>query len=626
LGFGRGGFSVASETSHYAVKQEYGPLNRPVGGKSACAIALLLGPLLAGPAVAQRVLSPGNVAPGSPGLATPGIAAPFSGELLPQGSPIPRALPAAPPAVGPGQGALPPVAPGAVPAVNVGVNAVRIDGATAYSGPQTAGITAGLVGPATPLARIEAARAALLNLYRNDGFALTTVTATVDPRGVLRFVVTEGRITEVKLEGDIGPAGTQVLRFLNHLTQVRPIDNATLERWLLLAQDVPGVALRAVLRPSAAEPGALTLVAQVERQAIAGLLSIDNRAFRLTGTEEGLVLLDFNSFSEFGERTEATFYHTNGNTQNFGQVTSEAFIGGSGLRVRLYGGYGEANPSGFLRDVRYRGTTTVFGGSATYPLIRARQQTLNLAFYLDAIETKITTGDAGSGSLQTGRDSLRVARLGLDYALQDGLAGDDRPAINAVAVRLSQGIPSLGATGNGDPGATRAGERVDFTKLVLDASRVQTLFRPWDDATVALKGRVIGQVSGQVLPPSEKFFLGGAEFNRGFYAGEVTGDRALVWQLELQLNTTYDVQAFGRSLNLAAQFYAFYDRGETWEKQAADANARLSSMGLGLRLNVTKYTEFDVEGVHRNTRQVRSGANVSPLKADAAYWRVITRF
>ena len=44
---------------------------------------------------------------------------------------------------------------------------------------------------------------------------LTTVRAT-EATGVLRFDVIEGRIADVKLEGDIGPAGTQVLRFLNH--------------------------------------------------------------------------------------------------------------------------------------------------------------------------------------------------------------------------------------------------------------------------------------------------------------------------------------------------------------------------------------------------------------------------
>ena len=489
------------------------------------------------PQARAQPAGPGGIAPSGPGGA------------LPQGSPIPRALPPAAPALAPslpGAGLATPTA-GLTGAV--AVRGVTVEGATAYAGPATAGIVAGLVGPAVPVARIEAARTALLNLYRGDGYALTSVTATLDARGVLRFAVIEGRITDVKLEGDIGPAGTQVLRFLRHLTDARPIDTATLERWLLLAQDVPGVTLRAVLQPSVTEPGALTLVAQVERKAFSGLLSADNRAFRLTGTEQVLGVLELDSVTSLGERTQVTAYHTSGNTQNFGQGSVEVFLGGSGLRLRAYGGYGEANPAEFLRDVGYRGTTAVFGASLTYPVIRARQQTLNVSLALDAVETDIhTNAGPGGSSIRTGRDALRIVRLGADYALQDGLLGDDRPAVNSVAVRVSQGLTGFGSSSNGEPTASRLHSKVDFTKLTVDASRVQTLFQPWTNASVALKGRVLGQATGDVLPPAEKFFLGGAEFNRGFYSGEVTGDNALVLSAELQLNTSHEVGVFGRTL------------------------------------------------------------------------------
>jgi hemolysin activation/secretion protein len=503
-----------------------------------------------------------------------------------------------------------------------------VEGSTAYPAPQLAAITAGLVGPAIPVARIEAARVALLNLYREDGYALTTVTATIDPRGALRFTVVEGRIADVKLEGDIGPAGVQVLRFLRHLTEARPIDTATLERWLLLAQDVPGITLRAVLQPSAADAGALTLVAQVEHKTLSGLLSVDNRAAPVTGTQQGLVMAEVDSVTQFGERSQVTLYHTNGNTQNFGQGSIEAFLGGSGLRLRVYGGYGEANPSDFLRAIGYNGTTGVVGAALTYPLIRARQQTLNVSVALDAINSTIRTNQGqGGSSIVTGKDDLRIVRLGGDYALQDGLLGDSRPAVNAASLRLSQGLPGLGASPNGSPTASRLNEKVDFTKVGIDLSRVQTLFQAWSNASVALKGRVLGQASGDVLPPAEKFFLGGAEFNRGYYSGEVTGDSALVLSAELQLNTGYDVPLFGRVFPINAQFYAFYDYGRAWQNQRLDANATLQSEGVGVRFTVTEYTEFNIEGVHRNTRFIGgSGPGVSPLKADALYWRAVTRF
>ena len=118
--------------------------------------------------------------------------------------------------VAPGTVIPPPAAPGAeVPNRPVRVSSVEVEGVTAYPQPEIAQLAAGLVGPAVPLPQIDAARQAILQRYRSDGYVLTTVSANLDANGRLRFVVTEGRIASVKLDGDIGPAGTQVLRFLN---------------------------------------------------------------------------------------------------------------------------------------------------------------------------------------------------------------------------------------------------------------------------------------------------------------------------------------------------------------------------------------------------------------------------
>ena len=73
--------------------------------------------------------------------------------------------------------------------------------------------------------------------------------------------------------------------------------------------------------------------------------------------------------------------------------------------------------------------------------------------------------------------------------------------------------------------------------------------------------------------------------------------------------------ALGHPVNLGTQFYGFYDRGETWNNMLLDPDQRLSSEGMGVRLSVTRNTEFDLEGVIRNTR-VPSGTQgeVSALK------------
>ncbi len=548
---------------------------------------------------------------------------PAAAQAVPQGSPLPRIIPPSQPSVGPAT-SQPPAAPAPTPARLVTVKSVSVIGSTVYSHAELAKLTQGLVGRVL-LSRIEAARLAILNTYRRDGYLLTAVNARLDAAEHLTFSVVEGRIADVKLAGDIGPAGTQVLRFLNHLTRVRPISNASLERWLLLAQDIPGVTVHAVLRPSTTTPGALELIAQLKRKPFSALLTADNRGAPFTGPEEALAVIDANSFTSFGEQTQVALFHTLNNTENFGQASISMFLGGSGLRLNVYGGAGHTDPSGQLRASGYAGVTEVGGFALTYPLIRARVQTLSLGLYFDVTDGSINTG--APVSTLSNHDAVRALRVGAEYVRHDVWLGDAFPATDFARLRLSRGLPILGASRRGDPMAERIGEVPDFTKVNAELSRTQTLFSPWQGASVAVMGLVTGQYSPSVLPPSETFYLGGSQYTRGFYSGEVSGDSGLAATAELQLNTGFSTTLFGRVMRVANQFYIFADWGETWESQRIDPNHRLQSEGIGVRTALNSNFEFDLEGVMRATRQPQgAAAAVAPLHADAVYWRVLMRF
>ncbi len=535
-----------------------------------------------------------------------------------QGTPIPQIAPRAAPDLGPGLDVGAPAA-AALPTGSMDVRGVAIDGATAFPAAQLQPLVADLTGSGVPLARVEAARAALLSLYREQGYTFTTVDAVLRPGGMLHFVVGEAQVTEVLLDGDIGPAGRQVLRFLEHLKDVRPLDVASLERWLLLAKEIPGVSVQPVLRPAGTGAGSLTLVARVSRQAVSGYVTADNRADRLTGPEQMLGVAQFNSFTALGERTELSIFGAARASQIFGQASTEFYVGGSGLRIRLYAGHGYAQPSGALRGIGYLGETTIAGVGASYPLVRQRARSLTLDASLDAIESDVDVDGFGGTTTRLSHDALRVARIGATGALYDLLLGDARPGANQATVRLSQGIDAFGA-------GTRGGRNgnVGFTKLNFELTRVQTLFSPWENASVALQGTLAGQWTDDVLPLAEKFYLGGARLGRGFYAGQVTGDRALAASAELQLTTSMSTTLFGTALQFQPTLYVFYDWGQGWQNLAADADRRLQSYGIGLRVPVNDRFEVQLEGVHRETRQP-GGAGAPRLQADAVFWRLVLR-
>jgi len=140
----------------------------------------------------------------------------------------------------------------------VRVDQVRVEGVTVYDQATIERLYADLIGATVARWRLGTVVEALQARYRADGYILTVVrgqTEIVNGRTVFVLRAIEGYVGSVELDGDTGPAGTLVYGFLDHLTSIPPVKNADLERYLPLAQDVPGVTVRAVLRRIGNEPG-----------------------------------------------------------------------------------------------------------------------------------------------------------------------------------------------------------------------------------------------------------------------------------------------------------------------------------------------------------------------------------
>ncbi len=562
-------------------------------------------------------------------FATPALAQGVSPivPVPPQGSPLPGvAAPEAPRVAAPltpnaASGAA--VAPGAAHQIKV----VTTQGFTGLSPEFVAALTAPLKGKATTEGAIEKVRRQLVDDYRQQGFVYTNVTAII--RGTqLQFIATEGYIASVKLDGqDIGPVGSQVLAFLDHLVGEKPLTVKSFERWLLLAQEIPGLTVRGTLNPSAGEAGAFELVAQVSRKPITGYLSADNRAFHLTGPEQGLAVMNFNSFTSLGERTQLTLYRAFNNTNNFGQALEEFYLGSSGLKFMIYGGDGETKPLDPLSAIGYFGVTRIAGTQLSYPLLRARAQSLNIMANLDLIDSEVYTNSGAQGqSTRVSFDNLRVLRLGADYAMRDDWLGGDMTAVDIATIRFSHGLPIMGGTQNGNPALARLHSRTDFFKINGDLSRTQQLYHWGETNSVALRTALGWQASPNAVPASERYYLGGTQYNRGFYYGEVAGDNAVSISTELQYNTTLP-NVFNLPFDVKTQLYGFFDWGRAWQNSKTELDESLESFGGGSRFYIGERTEIDLEGVERVTRYpTGQSAAVSPLKRAAFYWQVLHRF
>jgi len=545
-------------------------------GLAAAALALA-----AGPAAAQ------NVRPQLPSAAEPG-------RTLPQPA-MPESLTPAP-QVTVEQGTAS-EAPAGADKLSFTLNDMRVEGVTHYSPEKVRALYQGLLGKTITVADAFKVANDIELLYRNDGYVTTRVIVpaqTVDG-GVFRIMVVEGYVSDVKYDGDIGPAQAAVEKLVQRLRGVRPINVAEVERQLLLANDLNGLVVRASLEASPKEVGGSVLVVHSERKPVDARLGFDNRASPYLGWSEMTGQITLNSFGERADtftlsgRLGFPAYRSQAVAGNYDMLVSD-----SGMTFGLAASYAKSEPGRDLAPLNVASDVQAYTATLTYPLIRSRQENLRAFGMFDVrnVATDIT-------DTPFTRDRLRVLRGGLSYDRTDSWNG-----ITAIRGTVHQGLDAMGATQEGAELASRAKGRSDFLKFTAELTRLQQLTE-----RLSLVATFAGQYSASPLLASEEFALGGPNFGRGYDDGEMSADSGVAGSLELRYAVSTD-----QFLPHGAHVYSFIDGGRIWSRSesAPLTHANVSSFGAGMRANLSKNLYATLEVAKPTSSDVLTQGNKDP--------------
>src|SRR6266516_219350 len=432
------------------------------------------------------------------------------------------------------------------------IRQIRILGATVFTAAQLAEVYADLLGKTVTLQAVYDLAQRITAKYGGDGY-----------------------IETVEWPPQLSAYRDFFSYYASRITAERPVNIRTIERYLLLAGDLPGLKFKNSIKPHPTKVGAAILVVEVTQKPVDFFGRVDNRGTpargplqylsnttvnNLFGGHEALTLTAAGAF----KTRELQYYAT-----NYRQVLTA-----EGLTYFATASYGLGRPgTEELELLNYRTRSFYAETGLSYPVIRARERNLNVSGLWFWSNDRGIFFDLPDEPPST-HDRMRGMRVRVEADSADQVGG-----INQLYFVFSQGVRGLGATQHGQDLASRLNGRVDFSKMELTLSRLQPL-----PLLSGLSGLVAiyGQYAMTPLLVSELCGYGGRLFGRGFDPSQFVSDSCIEALFELR----YDIPVQLPALSLT-QLYGFFDKG--WLHNLAPVpgtfqSVDAASFGAGLRL------------------------------------------
>lgn len=465
---------------------------------------------------------------------------------------------------------------------------IEVVGATVFPPETLRPLWQNLIGQRVGLSDVLAVADEIEAKYRKAGYIITR--AYMPPQrvsnGVFTINVVEGYVSDLAINGGDPGVHDLIAAYLQPVLSARPLDLYTMERGLLLANDLPGIQASGLLHPSPDHPGASDLVTTVNETPVTGGFATDNRGSKFTGRWTIGGDAEWNSPLGQGDQLSSSVQMAaNDPSERIqGQLRYQHPIGTDGLTGSFAVTVSHGVPVATLAQFNIVTDSYAFGPRLSYPLIR----TLNESLYLDGgftfQDAKVDDTPPGTSGSQTfSHDKWRVIDGAVIYT-QNGFWGGN----SAATFDIAQGLPFLGATPDNSLVLSRAGAETDFTKLTASLRRTQIVSGPFSVAVAAK-----GQYAFEPLVVGEQITFGGYEIARGYEPSAVSGDHGFGGSFEFRYDT-----AFPEYFIDTLQPYVFFDAGKIWNrKQVAGSPTveAVESTGVGVRVALPHAISGDVE-------------------------------
>lgn len=435
------------------------------------------------------------------------------------------------------------------------------------------------------LGDLQQAASRITDRYHTQGYPLAYayLPAQKIKDGKLTIAVVEPRYDRISIDDASRLNTVQAQRTLG-LSAGEPIEQAPLERGLLLLNQTPGIRVAGTLVPGA-KPATSTLDARLSDTPMLRLSAmVDNYGDRSTGRTRGLVSASLDNPFGYGSQIAVNGLTTSGGLLHAGGFNLLSPNLYDGLRASAYGSRTDYKLGGAFADLGQSGQATQLGLALNYPLLLKPGRILNARLDWQRNRFKQTSTVVGLDD----RSHVDLVRLTLNGAIADRLRGMTAGGISLTRGRLS--LDSNDARMADAMGPHAAGA---FWVGQLHVRRNQPL-----PGNFRLQAGLSAQIASHNLDDSQKFYLGGPYGVMSYPVSSGAGDSGAL--LRLKLSHDLPLPLPGR---LEAAVLGQY--GEIWLNHSPYAGAiepnrqHMGGAGVGLSYRWSTHLIARLYYIHR---------------------------
>jgi hemolysin activation/secretion protein len=458
-----------------------------------------------------------------------------------------------------------------VPDIGSGVmvGAIKIEGTSQIEKGAFTPVIETYLGQQADTQKLQSLARAIADQARARGYIFAS--AIIPPQSVETGIVTvrldEGHVDQIRISGS---NNRRLWAVLGKIVG-KGVQKSVVERQLLLAEDIPGIA---ILSTRYVREGRLAVLnVDVREDHHSGSISADNAGSRSIGPARLILRYELTGLADQDDvlTVQAVVTPLQPKELAYGSVRYAHSIGTNGAQVGVAGALGRTKPgetSGIIvGKSRY---VAVF---ANQPVLRSNTASiwLNTEFAYLSVKQNYNGVQAQSDTLAT----FTFAASGSTVLAGGRLSG---------GVGVVQGLNIFGATRSGDLLASRRDASGSFTKGLLWLNWSGALM---DHLTLRLAAN--GQIASRPLLAAQELGLGGPGFGRGYDFSERFGDNGILGLAELRRQFDHPLQGVDWM-----QLYGFIDGGVVGNLASGFGSGTLLSSGGGLRAAMGK-TEIGVE-------------------------------